>query len=104
MEGKVRKMIQNATVTSTELGGDERGPSFWLHLDYGGSSQGFGGYRLGGEFTNYVVMGILDTLEVASWEKLKGTPVRAKIEDGTIVSIGHYIKEQWFTPKEWRVK
>lgn len=94
-------MIENAKITGTELGGDERGPSFWLYLDYGGSGQGFGGYRLGGEFTHYVIMGILDTLEVARWEDLNGTPVRAKIEDGTIVSVGHYLKDQWFTPKEY---
>lgn len=92
---------ENAVVRSTELGGNERGPSFWLHLDYGGAGQGFGGYRLGGEFTHYVIMGILETLEVDSWEKLKGTPVRAKIEDGTVVSIGHYLKDQWFTPRDY---
>ena len=94
-------MIENAKITGTELGGDERGPSFWLYLDYGGSGQGFGGYRLGGEFTHYVIMGILDTLEIARWEDLKGKPCRAKIEDGTIVSVGHYLKDQWFTPKEY---
>lgn len=93
--------VLNAKITGTELGGDERGPSFWLSLDYGGSGQGFGGYRLGGTFTHYVIMGILDTLEVARWEDLKGKPCRAKIEDGTVVSVGHYLKDQWFTPKEY---
>lgn len=94
-------MIQNAKISGTELGGNERGPSFWVYLDYGGAGQGFGGYRLGGEFTHYVIMGILEAVGVDSWEQLKGKPVRAKIEDGTIVAIGHFLDDKWFTPKNY---
>lgn len=94
--------IQNAKITGTELGGDERGPSFWIMVSYGGAGQGFGGYSLGGEFTHYVIMGILDAVGVARWEDLKGKPVRVKIEDGTIRSIGHYLEDKWFTPSDFK--
>ena len=94
-------MIQNAKITGTSLGNDDRGPSFWVFVDYGGSGQGFGGYRLGGTFTDYVLFGVLNALKVDKWEDLKGTPVRVEIEDGTIKAIGHYLEDKWFNPKEF---
>lgn len=96
------KQIRNATITSTSLGNDERGPSFWVNLTYGGAGQGFGGYFLGGAFTHYVIMGILNTLEVDNWEDLKGTPVRVESDGGKVYRIGHYLKDKWFDPAEWK--
>lgn len=94
-------MIQNAKITGTSLGFDHH-YSFWVYLDYGGSGQGFGGFALGGEFTDYVLRGVLTTvLEEGTWEDLKGKPCRVKIEDGTIVAIGHYLEDKWFNPKEF---
>lgn len=95
--------IKNAKIDGTELGITDRGESFWIQLDYGDSShQGFGGYRLGGKFTNYVILGILNAVGADSWEKLKGTPVRAKVEDGMVRAIGHYLDEKWFDPREFK--
>jgi len=94
--------IKNAKITGTELGGNERGPSFWVYVDYGGAGQGFGGYSLGGTFTHYVITGILEALEVDSWEKLKGTPVRVKASHDKVQAIGHYLKDQWFDPSEFK--
>lgn len=94
--------IQNAKISGTSIGFDDRGPSFWVHVDYGGAGQGFGGYRLGGAFTDYVLFGILKAVGVDLWENLKGKPVRVKIEDGTIKSIGHFLEDKWFTPSEYK--
>lgn len=94
--------IKNAKITGTELGGTERGPSFWVYVDYGGAGQGFGGYALGGAFTHYVITGILSALDVESWEQLKGKPVRVNVEGGTIKSIGHFLEDKWFTPSEYK--
>jgi hypothetical protein len=38
---------------------------------------------------------VLRALEIRSWEKLKGTPVRIKRKDDRIVAIGHYLKDEW---------
>lgn len=98
-------MIRNAKITGTSLGDDGRGPSFWVHVDYGDSvGQGFGGYALGGTFTHYILMGILNTIEVDKWENLKGTSIRVKGDSGKIESIGHYLKDKWFTPSEFNSK
>ena len=93
--------IKNAKITGTSLGNDDHGPSFWIYIDYGGAGQGFGGYALGGEFTNYVIMGILNTLKVNKWEDLEGTPVRVKCSHEKIQAIGHYLEEKWFDPSEY---
>lgn len=100
-------MIKNAKITSTQIGNGDRGPSFWIHVDYGNSGgQGFGGYRLGGKFTDYVLMGIINAVGVESWEDLKGRPVRVETDSdneygGTIVKIGHYLEDRWFDPSKY---
>ena len=107
---------KNAIIKSTHLGVEDHGiMTAYLHLDYGGSSQSFGGWALdeplhdkekkflgrrgtgvGMEF----VMCILDTLKVGSWEKLPGTHCRVVADYGKVSKIGHIIEDQWFEPAE----
>lgn len=92
-------MIQNAKVVSTQLGyhdGFGSIPMAWVHLEFPPGGQGFGGYVLGGEATHCFVYGVLNALEVESWEKLPGTPCRIDGESTKIRRIGHFLKEQWF--------
>ena len=93
--------IKNAKITGTSLGNDDRGPSFWVFVDYDAGGQGFGGYKLGGKFTDYVIMGILNAVGVDKWEDLKGKPIRVKGDNSKIQAIGHYLKDQWFDPSEF---
>ena len=89
---------KNAIITSTCLGREDHGiMTCWLNLDYGGSAQGFGGYAL--ERATFITK-ILDTLGVASWEKLPGTMLRVRQDNGRVHAIGHFIKDVWFTPAE----
>ena len=92
--------IKNAKITSTFLGREDHGiPTCFVHLDYGSSAQGFGGYDL--RFPSYgidFITKILSTLEVASWEKLPGTYCRAKADRCCVQAIGHITKDQWFSP------
>jgi hypothetical protein len=94
--------IKNAEIQDTFLGIEDHGIfTASLTLDYGDSGcQGFGQHDL--SFRDYGInylRKILETLEVEQWEDLIGTFVRAKIENGLIVGIGHITKNIWFVPE-----
>ena len=102
-------MIQNAKIESVSLGFEDHGIlTCWLHLDYGGAGQGFGGYgfshdprgngHIGSPDLADYIIGILDTLEVDSWEKLPGKMVRADSTHDKVLRIGHLLKDRWFDP------
>lgn len=100
--------IRNGRVKETFLGREDHGMFiFCLTLDYGPATQGFGlfqldawneqrGRREGTRFGMESIIGVLETLGVESWEDLCGTPVRARLEDGIIRAIGHYLEDRWF--------
>lgn len=107
--------IKNAIITSTHLGCEDHGIfTCYLHLDYGGSGQGFGGYaldkhngnrgegseRLGTAYGMEFIRRILSTLEISQWEKLPGTHVRVVASHEKVLSIGHIIKDRWFSPDD----
>lgn len=107
----------NARITKTMLGFEDHGIlTIWLYLELDGSGQGFGGYALDDKpldgdrsKTGYsrqptklcgrAITGILQALEVSSWEKLPGTYVRVHKADffAPITRIGHVIKDRWFS-------
>lgn len=109
--------IQNAVVRSTNLGVEDHGiMTAWLHLDYGGGGQGFGGWALDGApaergvgskrtptvYCGLFIARVLEVTGAASWEKLPGTSVRVQREDGfngRIVGLGHYLRDEWFEPE-----
>lgn len=108
-------MIKNARIKSTHLGREDHGiMTCYLHLEYEGAGQGFGGYALdnpvkdedgkflrreGRAYGMEFICAILRTLEVDSWEKLPGTHLRVDADFHEIKAIGHIIKEKWFNPK-----
>lgn len=109
------KETRNAIIESTFFGTEDHGIfTAWLTLSYGGSGQGFGGYRLDGPIqqngrlkgrvgTAYgmqFVMEILRVLGVESWEKLKGTHCRVEADQGKVYRIGNILKDEWFDPDE----
>ena len=94
--------IKNAKVQSTRLGLSGPNLLFWLHLDYGGVVQGFGGFGLisdsdgkGTAFGAAAIRAALKVCDTNEWEKLAGQSVRVKLERGRIVAIGHFLKEEW---------
>ncbi len=108
--------IQNAQIRRTFLGTEDHGIFTW-YITIEGPAWGtsYGGYALdepqreNGKFVRRYGTGdgletikrVLDTLEVESWEKLPGTFVRAKSEDTQMVAIGHLLKDQWFSLKDF---
>lgn len=99
--------IKNAIVERVTLSNDDHGVlSAWLHLNYGGSGQGFGGYCLYnpshedtknccGKF----IWRCLEICDVTEWSKIPGKTIRVRIEDGLAQAIGHIVKDDWFCPK-----
>jgi hypothetical protein len=93
--------VRNATIRTVSLGYEDHDiMTAFLHLDYGNSGQGFGGYCLGGEFGIEFIKAVLDTLDVRSWEDLPGKSCRAKGNWGHVTAIGHFLEDKWFNPKE----
>lgn len=106
-------VYKNAIITSTKLGYiQHRGiMTFWIFLDYGGQGQVFGGYCLDGYddstesrvqsvLTGDLVFNLLDTLGLDSWEDLKGTVVRAILDEdsfsGKVLGLAHFIQNKEF--------
>ncbi len=79
-------------------------------LDYGDSGQGFGGWALylpkayshhkllspAGHF----IWRVMQVAGVSQWSTLPGKTVRARCDLGKVYSIGHIVKDDWFTPGE----
>lgn len=83
------------------LGSEDRGIfTFMINFEFEGGGQGFGGYVLGGEYTNTVIKGILYVVGVDKWEDLKGKYVRIEGEKfGPINRMGNLIEDKWFDPE-----
>lgn len=106
--------IENCKIKSTSLGVEDLGiftAFVWLEGD--GWGCGFGGFafdqwnkdqgrRVGNAFGVEFIRGVLETLEVDTWEKLPGTFLRAECDGvgGGVRKIGHPIKNVWFDPKQ----
>jgi hypothetical protein len=104
--------IKNAVIKSATITSDDHGLlSAWLHLDYGGSGQGFGGYclYLPKSFAHHKLESVaghfiwrcMEIAEVTEWSKLPGKTIRVRGEYfGRIEAIGHIVKDEWFCPSE----
>lgn len=92
---------KNAQIKSTVLGREDHGiMTFFLHLDYGGAGQGYGGHAIGDKknpqgFGTAAIAEVLDVLGVECWEKLPGTFCRARASNGAVHAIGHPLRDKW---------
>lgn len=103
--------VKNAVIKKAEITADDHGIlSAWLHLDYGGSCQAFGGYALylPSSFSHYEIKSyaghfIWRCLEIAgveNWDQLQGKTIRVKSSLSRIDAIGHIVNDDWFFPSE----
>lgn len=101
-------VIERATITN-----DDHGLlSAWLHLDYGGAGQGFGGYALylpksfthhnpaGPNYAGHFIWRCMEVAGVHEWSQLKGKTIRVRCEHSKVHAIGHIVKDDWFNPSE----
>ena len=106
-------VIKNAVITNVSIDDADRGLlTAWLQLDYGGLSQGFGGYSLylPRSFTHHELKSVaghfiwrcMEIGGVTKWNDLQGKTIRVKTDEewnSTITAIGHIVKDDWFEPK-----
>lgn len=93
---------RNALITKTTLGTADGPLMAWLHLEFDGSGQAFGGYVLGKGVASFWIDRVLTVVGVSNWEDLKGQHIRVRhdTEFGGIIAIGNFLKNSWFYPKE----
>jgi hypothetical protein len=103
--------IKNAIIKKVSLGTEDHGSlTAWLHLDYGGVEQGFGGYSLYLPKTvtyhrllsgaGHFITRCLEVAGVHKWNDLVGKAIRVKATAGGVDAIGHIINDDWFCPSE----
>ena len=103
--------IKNAVIQSAEISIGDRGHlDCWLHLDFGGTGQGFGGFALylPKSYTHHSTMSvaghhifrILEIADVSYWSDLKGKTIRVEGNWSSIKRIGHIVKDDWYCPSD----
>lgn len=105
--------ILNGKIISTKLGEEYGCLTANLIIEGDGWGCGLGGYCLDHWFAKPgehhssdgygAIIELMKTLEVDSWESLKGQYVRVEIEGwgGKILRIGHLMKDKWFSFAEY---
>lgn len=91
--------IVNARIKSATI---EMGRGNWtsfLNLEWGSTGQGYGGYRLHGEWMFRWISQVCATLGVERWSDVEGSLIRIKISGtgmgGQIHAIGHIMEDRW---------
>ncbi|WP_340584041.1 hypothetical protein [Brucella pseudintermedia] len=103
---------KNAIITDAILSTADHGVlSAWVHLNYGGSGQGFGGYVLcqhptsphypgAGNYGGVFIRRVMDVVGVEKWSELKGKACRVIASHSGVAQIGNIIKDEWFDPQK----
>lgn len=103
-------VIENGKITETRLGEEHGCLTADIFIEGDGWGCGFGGYCLAhwsdvqkANLGAGAIVALLKTLDLEKWEQLPGTYIRVKSEGwgGNITAIGHIMKDQWFSFKEY---
>ena len=104
---------KNAVIKKTELGWEDHGIfTFTLTLDYGDSQQCAGQYsldqfvkekkkRVGTALGLDLIMAIMKTIGVQTWEELAGKHIRVKADFGKVHAIAPLLGGKWLDFKKF---
>ncbi len=98
-----------AKVKSVTLGYQDYGIlTSFLYLEYatpdyklGSTSQGFGGYGLGGSYAHDWIEGVLRVCGVQSWDEVPGTWLWVEATRMKVISIKGVESGKTFNPSKW---
>ncbi len=102
--------LKNAVISEAIIDTGDRGLlTAWIFLDYGGLSQGFGGYALyppkdykhctsKGDLAGHFIFRCMQVAGVGKWSDIVGKTVRVKCDQDHVHEIGHIVKDDWFNP------
>lgn len=105
--------IENAKITATRLGEEHGCLTAYLTLEGRNWCCAYGGYCLDswyadvGKYSSIdgygAIIELMKTLEVESWEELKDKYVKVEFDFqyDKILRIGHLMKDNWFSFKEY---
>jgi len=90
---------KNASIRKVSIEFNHGHLTAWVHLDFGGGGQGFGGYGLGGPHCAVFLKRCMNVIGVDKWQDLEGKPCRIRNTQNRVHEIGHFIKDDWFNPE-----
>lgn len=93
----------NAKITKVFLGTEDHGIfTCMIHLDYGHSGQGFGGYRLDGlgGFGCEWIKKLLEVTDSRDLSQVEGKYVRAVATRNKVIELKHITKDITMNPEE----
>ena len=104
--------VENGVIVSVSIDNENHGClTAWLYVAFRSGGCGFGGFKLGNAdgdnldqktyAAEWIVRCIKTVIGYGKWEELKGKPVRCLREGsgGKIIAIGHFLNDDWFSPK-----
>ena len=100
--------VSNAIISSVSVEIEDHGIlTCNVVLKGNGWCSSFGGYALKNDsniaskdFTGFYIRRLLETVGAVSLNGMVNKACRVQIVDGRLTSIGHFIEEKWFNPKE----
>ena len=116
MWGSSEPEEKNAVIKSARISNDDHGLlTAWLDLDYGGAGQGFGGFALylpksfkhhkkQMNWAGHFIWRVMEVAGVTRWADLPGKTVRVLASHEKVHSIGHIVKDDWYTPETEEVE
>jgi len=102
--------IKNAIIKSVSITTEHGLLDVYIHLNYGGLCQSFGGWvlYLPKSFDHHELKSVaghhifrcMEIAGVTSWDQMAGKTIRVKCSWDKVNAIGHIVKDDWYNPTE----